>query len=255
MYVIVVYDFNVWFAIQLSPLFSSSFSSLNFLNSENFTTIPGTEMRSSELDVPQKRLQIKEDDKFFSRLLSKESSMANPSSRIYYGGVSGAVPFTWESRPGTPKHTFMESSLPPLTPPPSYYSNSIDKKASKKLSRSGLLYSLFPRMNNNKHSNKHPRKPHELSSTSLSSSYSSWSPMRSTSVPGSLTPNLLGRRRSCSSSRSSCDSGADYEEEAIYPTSTLCFGGGSGLRGRCSVVVVKKAFLSMVGHGSGQGTA
>ena len=208
-------------------------------------------MLRSEQDVPQKRLQIKEDDKFFSRLLSKESSMANPSSRVYYGGVTGAVPFTWESQPGTPKYTFSESSLTPLTPPPSYYSNSMDKKPNKKHSRSNLLHSIFPRMN---HNNNNPKKPNVLSSPSLSSSCSSWSSPRSSSMSGSLTPNFLRRRRCCSS-RSSFDSGADYEEEAVSPTSTLCFRMGSGLRGRCSVVVMKKAFLSMVGHGSGQGTA
>ena len=196
--------------------------------------------------MPQKRLQIKEDDKFFSRLLSKESSMANPSLRVYYGGVSGSVPFTWESQPGTPKHPFSESALPPLTPPPSYYSK--EKKPSKKQSRSNLLHSIFPKMN--KSSN--PKK--ELSSPSLSSSCSSWSTSpRSLSVSGSLTPNFT-RRRQCCSSRSSFE----YEEEAVSPTSTLCFrmgGGRGGLRRRCSIVVVKKAFLSMVGHGSGQGTA
>lgn len=219
-------------------------------------------MLSSEQDVSQKWLKIKEDDKFFSRLLSKESSMANPSLRVYYGGVSGAVPFTWESQPGTPKHPFSEAVLPPLTPPPSYYSNAREKKSGNKQARSNLLHSIFSRMNRIS-----PNKaPQVLSSPSLSSSCSSWSsasPRRSSlSMSGSLTPNFLRRRRQCcsSSSRSSFDSkGCCFEEgeAAVSPTSTLCFrmGGGGGLRGRCSVVVMKKAFLSMVGHGSGQGTA
>ncbi|KAJ6395246.1 hypothetical protein OIU77_020499 [Salix suchowensis] len=76
-----------------------------------------------EVDLPQKVLQIKQDDRFFSRLMSKENSMANPSFRVYHGGVSVAVPFVWESQPGTPKHTFCEKIPPPLTPPPSYYTN------------------------------------------------------------------------------------------------------------------------------------
>uniref|UniRef100_A0A6N2K8M8 Uncharacterized protein n=1 Tax=Salix viminalis TaxID=40686 RepID=A0A6N2K8M8_SALVM len=76
-----------------------------------------------EVDLPQKALQFKQDDRFFSRIMSKENSMANPSFRVYHGGVSVAVPFVWESQPGTPKHTFCEKIPPPLTPPPSYYSN------------------------------------------------------------------------------------------------------------------------------------
>ncbi|KAK9291219.1 hypothetical protein L1049_009407 [Liquidambar formosana] len=102
-------------------------------------------LSSTPTDHPPKSLQIKQDNKFFSRLLSKETSMANPSFRVYYGGASGAVPFMWESQPGTPKHTFCDNTLPPLTPPPSYYFNST-KKPIKKHSRSNLLHSLFPRM-------------------------------------------------------------------------------------------------------------
>ncbi|XAR66010.1 hypothetical protein NMG60_11012045 [Bertholletia excelsa] len=74
-------------------------------------------------DQPQKFLQIKQDDKFFSRLLSRESSntKAEASFRVlYYGGAAGSVPFVWESQPGTPRNPFFFSSLPPLTPPPSY---------------------------------------------------------------------------------------------------------------------------------------
>ncbi|CAN1853530.1 hypothetical protein LINPERHAP1_LOCUS41051, partial [Linum perenne] len=55
----------------------------------------------------------------------------NPSFRVYYGGspVAVAVPFTWESAPGTPKHCWNfgfhdddDNLMPPLTPPPSFYS-------------------------------------------------------------------------------------------------------------------------------------
>ncbi|CAN0901736.1 hypothetical protein LINGRAHAP2_LOCUS21585 [Linum grandiflorum] len=43
----------------------------------------------------------------------------------YHGGSPAAVPFTWESQPGTPKASF-HRSLPhtPLTPPPSYFYSS-----------------------------------------------------------------------------------------------------------------------------------
>lgn len=68
---------------------------------------------------------IKEDGGLFSRLVAKEASMANSSSRVlYYGETSVGVPFRWESKPGTPKHPLSETSLPPLTPPPSYTSKS-----------------------------------------------------------------------------------------------------------------------------------
>ncbi|CAL5351599.1 unnamed protein product [Camellia sinensis] len=97
---------------------------------------------SSSPELPQKSLQIKQDDKFFSRLESKErSSMGSPSFRVYYGGVSVAVPFLWESQPGTPKNPLCDTSLPPLTPPPSYYSNI--SKPTKKHSRSKLLHTFY----------------------------------------------------------------------------------------------------------------
>ncbi|GMI93072.1 hypothetical protein HRI_002976500 [Hibiscus trionum] len=102
-------------------------------------------LNTSPDHLPQnKSLGIKQDDKFFCRLLSKENSLANPSFRVYYCGLSGAVPFTWESQPGTPKSTFSNATIPPLTPPPSYYSNS--KPLKSKRSRSGLLHSLFPKI-------------------------------------------------------------------------------------------------------------
>lgn len=74
-------------------------------------------------------LLIKDDDKFFSRLLSKENSNKGESSFrfYYYGGSSSSssIPFHWESEPGTPKHSFTNSTQlnPPLTPPPSYNNN------------------------------------------------------------------------------------------------------------------------------------
>ncbi|WJX58967.1 hypothetical protein P8452_44365 [Trifolium repens] len=47
-----------------------------------------------------KSFRIKQDDKFFSRLKSKEASSANTSSRImYYGETSIAIPFVWEAQP------------------------------------------------------------------------------------------------------------------------------------------------------------
>uniref|UniRef100_A0A0E0DSW2 Uncharacterized protein n=1 Tax=Oryza meridionalis TaxID=40149 RepID=A0A0E0DSW2_9ORYZ len=82
---------------------------------------------------PQSPLRITHDGEFYARLLTKESSQGNPSFR-YYGAGTGAVPFVWESHPGTPKVDASSSSscrmlaaaaeagaVPAITPPPSYH--------------------------------------------------------------------------------------------------------------------------------------
>ncbi|GFY84482.1 hypothetical protein Acr_03g0012560 [Actinidia rufa] len=77
------------------------------------------------------------------------SSKAESSFRVlYYGGSSGSVPFTWESQPGTPKHhSFSDTSLPPLTPPPSYLTNPKKPKFMRKCtSKLNFLSTLFPRI-------------------------------------------------------------------------------------------------------------
>lgn len=175
---------------------------------------------SGSSDLPQSSLQIKQDDKFFSRLLSKESSRANPSLRVYYGGASGAVPFMWESQPGTPKHAFSDTALPPLTPPPAYHcTNSNNKPKINNHSRSNLLRALFLKISPKKSTNV---SPYPSPSSSDSSKYH-------------------GIRRRCfSQSSSSFDSREDDEGDRTVgsPTSTLCFGtagrvawGGRGRRG------------------------
>uniref|UniRef100_A0A5B7BWH0 Uncharacterized protein n=1 Tax=Davidia involucrata TaxID=16924 RepID=A0A5B7BWH0_DAVIN len=197
-------------------------------------------MLSAGHDLPHKCLQIKEDDKFFCRLLSKESSnKAESSSRVlYYGGASGAVPFMWESQPGTPKHTFSNgTSLPPLTPPPSYQFNSKVKKSMQKGSKPKFLHTIFPRM---------ASKKSIISSYSVSSSSSS-----SYSLPSTPTNPYLHR------SRSTIHFGVDDDDEQAggSPTSTLCFGFRHGVSrelrgGHHSKVNVKNALLSMIGHGT-----
>ncbi|KAF9595557.1 hypothetical protein IFM89_000694 [Coptis chinensis] len=210
-------------------------------------------MFSGNSDVPQKSLQIKQDDKFYSRLLSKESSLANPSLRVYYGGASGAIPFNWESQPGTPKNKFCDSSLPPLTPPPSFHSNSI--KDSKKSSKYKLIHTIFPRLS--------VRKTHATPASPISSS-PSWSSSMSSS-PSTSMNSKTHRRLPSSLSTSSFDYRGDYEEPTLgSPTSTLCFSNVSrkssgGFKGCYSMVIIKNAFSSMIGgHGSNghrQGTA
>ena len=194
----------------------------------------------------QKALQIKKNDKFYGKLLSKESSAANPSFRVYYGGASGAVPFIWESRPGTPKHQSQDDILPPLTPPPSYQLNAGTTDTAKKpSSKHTLLRIILPRF-----VEKNGRKPSSPSSVFSSPSVSSFA---------SVGSSKLNQRRRFSSSRSSFSSmggGDDDEFDSGSPRSTVCFGVRQrGFRGCYKMVIVKNALLSIVGHGSRQGTA
>lgn len=170
--------------------------------------------------------QIKKDDKLFgtcSRVVSKETSTGNPSFRVlYYGGVSGAVPFMWETQPGTPKHKlFSDHSTPPtLTPPPSYYfSSPREKQPIKKHDyfSSKLLNNIFFHL-------KKSQLP-----LSPSSSYSS-----SKSVPASHSKIKLHRRRRLLSIGSSFDHDNDVDHDYQVSTpnhnrsnssSMLCFGG------------------------------
>ncbi|CAL0307561.1 unnamed protein product [Lupinus luteus] len=130
---------------------------------------------SNPLSV-EESFRIKQDDRFFSRLMSKETSMANTSSRVfYYGEKSVAVPFTWEAQPGTPKHPLSETSLPPLTPPPSYFSNSKslkNKHRNSKGSSSSIFSCIFPRFSGSGKSTTHVSSS---PSSSQSSSSSTWS--------------------------------------------------------------------------------
>lgn len=134
-------------------------------------------MPSDGQQVSQQSLEIKQNDKFFTRIMSKESSMANSSNRVYYGGASGAVPFMWESRPGTPKHTLADTCIPPLTPPPSYHSSSKSNSMHKNNANPNILTTLFQRFVP-KRTRMSPSS--SMSSTSSSSSCSSFYSSQST---------------------------------------------------------------------------
>ncbi|KAK7349716.1 hypothetical protein VNO77_07316 [Canavalia gladiata] len=164
-------------------------------------------MLNSKTELPQKSvLQIKQDDKFFCRLLSKESSMSNPSFR-----VALAVPFVWESQPGTPKCTFSEDTLPPLTPPPSYHLDTIKayQKTEKKRSKSNLLLTLLPKLN--------------LKKMILPSSFNSSWP--SSSGSSKVVPMAkFGKKKLLGYGSSSNDfKGVNGENGAASPSSKLCF--------------------------------
>ncbi|XP_030540476.2 YLP motif-containing protein 1-like, partial [Rhodamnia argentea] len=166
---------------------------------------------------PQKSLQIKQEDKFFSKLLSRESSRVNSSSRVfYYGGAPRAVPFQWESQPGTPIRDFATSShaassFPPLTPPPSYYSKlksrrfmqskNVDGRSKPK--KVSTMSNMFSKIN---HSTKKPRQVSQSPSVSSTSSSSTWS-MTSFSSPSvaSASSSMESKfnRRDLSGARSS----------------------------------------------------
>ncbi|KAL5806769.1 hypothetical protein ACOSQ4_029502 [Xanthoceras sorbifolium] len=188
-------------------------------------------MFSKSPDLVQNSLQIKQEEKFYSRILSKlENSMSNPSFRFHnYEGKPGAVPFLWESQPGTPKCSFNETSLlPPLTPPPSYYYFNSNEKPIKKTSSSRLLHVLFSKMiTNHKKSNSSVS-----SSSSLSSSSSSWSSSSNLSTVVSVTSPKKYQHSRRGWRRSSFDSRVAYHEEGHQaeeigssPTSTSCFSG------------------------------
>ncbi|KAF6143112.1 hypothetical protein GIB67_041180 [Kingdonia uniflora] len=190
---------------------------------------------------PHKSLQINQDDKFFARVSSEKSSLTNSSFRVYYGVASGSVPFMWESQPGTPKNSCSNTSLPPLTPPPSYhFSPRKEKLVNKKPSKFNLMNSIFPRLN--------MKKPTVSSSPSSSSSTSS------SSSSWTSSPSTSGLHKRFSSSRSSFESRADDEDSSFgSPTSILCFGVN---RGCYPFGITKNTISSIVGgHGSGQGTA
>ncbi|XP_078436348.1 uncharacterized protein LOC144707098 [Wolffia australiana] len=191
----------------------------------------------------QKALQIKKDDKFYNKLLSKESSAANASFRVYYGGASGAVPFLWESCPGTPKHLSEDTALPPLTPPPSYRRSELVYTPKRPSSKSTLFSFLLPQLEERK-----ARKSISPSSLWSSSSVSS---------SASIISSKLRRRSRYSSSMSSFSSfggvsGGDEEEFAApSPRNIQCFGTRhGGFRGCYKMVSVKNVILSIVGHGS-----
>ncbi|KAK8998950.1 hypothetical protein V6N11_070129 [Hibiscus sabdariffa] len=217
-----------------------------------------------DIHLDHKALQIKQGNKFFTRLMSEETSMANSSSMVYYGGASVAVPFDWESRPGTPKHPSSVTALPPLTPPPSYHSSFKSKPkpksvAKKSLKPSTILGSIFRKL-------IAPRKNHTSSPSSSPSlsSFSSWLSLHGSSSSSSssfMNRKILHRGRSylcCSCSRSPVHNCMDDDDDINRLKSsspTLCFGvkvkskNRIESRGSQSMVKMKKALLSFVSHG------
>lgn len=169
-----------------------------------------------------------------SKVIVKDSSQVNSSSRIYYyGGAS--VPFLWETRPGTPKHSLYSETfrLPPLTPPPSYYSSSsVNKESKARTKQTRFVKALLSR-----HASR-PSLSWSSTSSSSSSSYSSSSPPCKTEH----------RPKKCyiSCSRSYVKEDDEEEIRSSSPTSTLCYKRGFS----SSMGSVKRALCSVLSHGS-----
>ncbi|KAL0401113.1 UNVERIFIED_CONTAM: hypothetical protein Slati_4141200 [Sesamum latifolium] len=198
-----------------------------------------------------------ENDKFnFSRLLSREKyNQGEASFRVlYYGGAAGSVPFLWESQPGTPKHTFNDDPLPPLTPPPSYQSSPRPSPLQKKNSKNSRFFnSIFARAPSRKISASRSFSPPPSSSSSSSFSPSSCS-LPSTPV-NARRGSIKARSRSTTAVYFGLDEDEYHDESGKRsPTSTLCFGRKNERRFRgysYPIKSVKKVVSSIVG---GQGT-
>ncbi|KAG5598448.1 hypothetical protein H5410_029818 [Solanum commersonii] len=126
-------------------------------------------------------------DQFLSRKSLSSMNKKLSNVEVYYGNAPLAVPFKWESQPGTPKVKIIETPLPPLTPPPSFLEKKM-KNAIKKQTKGKFLQRLFffPKLTILRESQLQPSPTSSSSSSSLSSSSFS-SPPRcwSYSVPAS----------------------------------------------------------------------
>uniref|UniRef100_A0A804QMF7 Uncharacterized protein n=1 Tax=Zea mays TaxID=4577 RepID=A0A804QMF7_MAIZE len=196
------------------------------------------------------------------RFLCKDdaSSVSNPSFRVYYGVASaGSVPFMWESAPGTPKHAMSSATLPPLTPPPSYYKGAAKTKFAKSQSSKKLL------------SSKPPSSFVQSILPKLRRSHTMPVPSRSPSAPAPAPPResaqvqcarsrgnrlLLASPRSSFSSNSRGDDDNDDEDAGAAatasPTSTLCFRTRHSRRGTGRL---HGLLASVVGGGQAQGNS
>ncbi|KAL9679362.1 hypothetical protein QQ045_017220 [Rhodiola kirilowii] len=102
-------------------------------------------MLASTDGVAVKSFHIFKDDNFSPWRLTREmlvtaDAYASSGRECYHAGTRATVPFMWESQPGTPKHRLHQTPLPPLTPPPSFFSISVP---TKKMTQSRK--SMFPK--------------------------------------------------------------------------------------------------------------
>lgn len=193
------------------------------------------------------------DDMEYSAVYEDQKDEEDRAS--YYGGAS--IPFTWESRPGTPKHNhFPDCSFSqPLTPPPSYYSSEIlstpkrqtsQTKVRTKLTRI-LSMSLFHDLRKSSNSSK---KTTNYVSSGPSYSWSSTSTSSSSSLSSS-PPHSLRKPVSHGNKSQVMYASHKQHELASSPTSTLCYSNGGRKGFTSSMGSMKRALFSGPRHGSG----
>uniref|UniRef100_A0A0E0JEI7 Uncharacterized protein n=1 Tax=Oryza punctata TaxID=4537 RepID=A0A0E0JEI7_ORYPU len=215
------------------------------------------------------KLQLKPaGSKVFSKLLSRESSAAAPSFRVYYGVASaGSVPFMWESQPGTPKNAMSDTVLPPLTPPPSYYTagkEGANNKVSgggggRKYGKHGIL-SLFvlPKIRLRRGGRPASSSPTSScassSSTSSSSSSSSFYSSYSLSFRSTQSPTCSSMRSlQGHGGRAFGDEDEDEDDDDMAAT-TACFRvrheSFRAIKNCRVAMTVRSAISSAGGHGT-----
>ncbi|XP_047061685.1 YLP motif-containing protein 1-like [Lolium rigidum] len=216
-----------------------------------------------------------------SRLLTRDSSAgAAPSFRVYYGVASaGAVPFLWESQPGTPKNdAASDATMPPLTPPPSYYAAAKEDPRSRKAGggggkKVGILGYILPRFAMARRRTRPSGSPtssfSSVSSSSSSSASTTFSSFRGAQSPACSSMRSGGSSRmrapsSCSSmrggrgygsSRMHSSSASSFSDEDDTAAAALaCFGvRGESFRAlkACRVAMTVRSALGSVGGGHG----
>ncbi|XP_014504258.1 serine/arginine repetitive matrix protein 2 [Vigna radiata var. radiata] len=166
---------------------------------------------------------------------------SNLSNEAYHV-ESSSVPFVWESQPGTPKVRFKENSLPPLTPPPSYFQNATGKTTPKVIKnknspKSSFLQTLFP-----KRPTRKDGAPSQTGSQNIWS-YSSSSPSSSSSSSSSLSFSSPRPTSYSVPSSPMIHPRKGVEDEDMYEvtSSSLCFGNARS-RG-CYSSIFKKVLL------------
>ncbi|KAK4797887.1 hypothetical protein SAY86_030213 [Trapa natans] len=212
---------------------------------------------------------IKNDDKVFTRQLTRDSAAANSSSRVFYyaGSGAGSVPFMWESRPGTPKHPSSSSStvIPPLTPPPSYQMTSSRPATPDRGTAGGqrtkpkVVAAILSKLSLSSSSRRtlHHMSPASSVSSSASSSSSTWT----LSSPSRLSRGVPRKDLSWPEVPEDGRNHEEGDEEDDYsttqsPNSTLRFSTGwrstssrgSRFQGCYPVKSVRNTLYSIVGH-------
>jgi len=164
--------------------------------------------------------------------------LSNLSNEAYHV-ESASVPFVWESQPGTPKVRFKENSLPPLTPPPSYFQNATKKTTpkvkNKNSPKSSFLQTLFP-----KRATRKDGAPSQTGSQNIWS-YSSSSPSSSSSSSLSFSSPRPTSYSVPSSPMIHSRKGVEDEDLYEVTSSSLCFGNARS-RG-CASSMFKKVLL------------